>query len=79
MTSRGVPLVDGGYVNFKYPVESSARHAVAISAIVEVLQRSLASRKAGLADARRGRDVRLTIPIAPRTPSVSDSIVEPIG
>jgi hypothetical protein len=32
-------------VNFKYPAESSMRHAVAISSIVEILQRALASRE----------------------------------
>jgi UDP-GlcNAc:undecaprenyl-phosphate GlcNAc-1-phosphate transferase len=37
-----IPLADGGYVNFKYPIESSVRHAVAISSIVEILQRSSA-------------------------------------
>lgn len=36
-----IPLSDGGYVNFKYPIESSVRHAVAISSIVEILRRSL--------------------------------------
>jgi UDP-GlcNAc:undecaprenyl-phosphate GlcNAc-1-phosphate transferase len=40
-----IPLSDGGYVNFKYPIESSVRHAVAIGSIVEILQRSLAVRK----------------------------------
>jgi hypothetical protein len=34
------------HVNFKYPAESSVRHAVAISSIVEILQRALASRAA---------------------------------
>jgi hypothetical protein len=39
-----ISLADGGYVNFKYPIESSVRHAVAIGSIVEILQRSLALR-----------------------------------
>ena len=39
-----ISLADGGYVNFKYPIESSVRHAVAISSIIEILQRSLALR-----------------------------------
>ncbi len=47
-----IPLDDGGYVNFKYPIESSVRHAVAISSIVEILQRSLASRKPEFQPAR---------------------------
>jgi UDP-GlcNAc:undecaprenyl-phosphate GlcNAc-1-phosphate transferase len=38
-----IPLSHDEYVNFKYPAASSVRHAVAISSIVEILQRSLAS------------------------------------
>jgi UDP-GlcNAc:undecaprenyl-phosphate GlcNAc-1-phosphate transferase len=38
-----VPLADLGYVNFKLPPESSTRHALAITSIVEILQRSLLS------------------------------------
>jgi UDP-GlcNAc:undecaprenyl-phosphate GlcNAc-1-phosphate transferase len=40
-----IPLSHEGYVNFKYPVEASARHTVVISSIAEILQRSLASPK----------------------------------
>jgi UDP-GlcNAc:undecaprenyl-phosphate GlcNAc-1-phosphate transferase len=40
-----IPLPDRGYVNFKYPIESSLRHAVAISSIGEILQRTLAVQK----------------------------------
>ena len=40
-----IPLSDGGYVNFRYPVESSVRHAVAIGSIVEILQRSIVARR----------------------------------
>lgn len=46
------PLADGGYVNFSYPVEASVQHAVAIGSIVEMLQRSLASRKPRLQPSR---------------------------
>jgi len=47
-----IPLPDGGYLNFRYPVESSVRHAVAISSIVEILPRYLASRKPKLHPSR---------------------------
>jgi UDP-GlcNAc:undecaprenyl-phosphate GlcNAc-1-phosphate transferase len=40
-----IPLDDGGYVNFGYPAETSVRHAVAISSIAHILQRSLGSRR----------------------------------
>ncbi len=40
-----IPLDEGGYVNFKYAARSSVRHAVAISSVVEILQRSLASQR----------------------------------
>lgn len=36
-----IPLFDGGYVNFSYPVQPSVRHAMGISSIVGILQRSL--------------------------------------
>jgi UDP-GlcNAc:undecaprenyl-phosphate GlcNAc-1-phosphate transferase len=36
-----ISLSDEEYVNFKYSADASARHAVAISAIVELLRRSL--------------------------------------
>ncbi|MEP7305903.1 MAG: MraY family glycosyltransferase [Acidobacteriota bacterium] len=38
-----IPLSTVGYVNFQYPAELSVRHAVALSSIVEILQRRLAS------------------------------------
>jgi UDP-GlcNAc:undecaprenyl-phosphate/decaprenyl-phosphate GlcNAc-1-phosphate transferase len=38
-----IPLSDSGYVNFKYPVGASVRHAVAITSIVAILQRSLSA------------------------------------
>ena len=41
-----IPLSGDGYVNFKYPAESSVRHAFAISSIVQILQRSLAADEA---------------------------------
>ncbi len=39
-----IPLCDAGYVNFSYPAGASVRHAVAITSIVAILQRSLAER-----------------------------------
>jgi UDP-GlcNAc:undecaprenyl-phosphate GlcNAc-1-phosphate transferase len=36
-----IPLHKGEYINFRYPIESSVRHAVAISSIAEILRRSL--------------------------------------
>jgi UDP-GlcNAc:undecaprenyl-phosphate GlcNAc-1-phosphate transferase len=41
-----IPLSDTEYVNFRYPVRSSVRHAVAISAMVEILQPALARKPA---------------------------------
>ncbi len=38
-----IPLFDGGYVNFEFPSESSVRHAIAITSIVSILQRSILS------------------------------------
>jgi len=38
-----IPLFDAGYVNFKFPTESSIRHAIAITSIVDILQRSILS------------------------------------
>jgi hypothetical protein len=61
-----IPLSDTEYVNFKYPAESSKRHAVAISSIVEILQRALAAREpaleqlAVLPTARRARVAKAT-------------------
>ena len=46
-----IPLFDAGYVNFKYPTESSIRHAIAITSIVDILQRSiLSSTKPSISD-----------------------------
>jgi UDP-GlcNAc:undecaprenyl-phosphate GlcNAc-1-phosphate transferase len=45
--------LDDGYVNFRYPVESSVRHAVAIGSIAEILQRAWGSRKQQVIGARR--------------------------
>lgn len=39
-----IPLSDTEYVNFKYPAATAVRHAVAISSLGELLQRSLAAR-----------------------------------
>src|SRR5207249_9349684 len=36
-----IPLEDEGYVNFRYPMESSVRYAVALSSIAQILQRSI--------------------------------------
>ena len=44
MLHMRIPLSDEEYVNFKYPAATSVRHAVAISSIGELLQRSLAAR-----------------------------------
>jgi UDP-GlcNAc:undecaprenyl-phosphate GlcNAc-1-phosphate transferase len=41
-----IPLSDSGYVNFVYPAGASVRHAVAITSIVAILQRSIAERSA---------------------------------
>jgi hypothetical protein len=38
-----IPLFDGGYVNFEFPSQSSVRHAIAITSIVGILQRSILS------------------------------------
>jgi hypothetical protein len=38
-----IPLFEGGYVNFEFPSESSVRHAIAITSIVGILQRSILS------------------------------------
>ena len=38
-----IPLSESGYVNFRYPAGASVRHAVVITSIVAILQRSLAS------------------------------------
>jgi len=43
-----IALLDGGYVNFRYLVQPSVRHAVGISSIADILQRSLASTNRGL-------------------------------
>jgi len=46
-----IPLFDAGYVNFKFPTESSIQHAIAITSIVDILQRSiLASDKPAISD-----------------------------
>jgi UDP-GlcNAc:undecaprenyl-phosphate GlcNAc-1-phosphate transferase len=37
-----IPLSESGYVNFRYPAGASVRHAVVITSIVAILQRSLA-------------------------------------
>ena len=54
-----IPLSSHGYVNFRYPNDASVRHAVAISSVVEVLQRSIALRRPdflrGAPADRRGR------------------------
>src|SRR5206468_3340269 len=47
-----IPLSPDEYVNFKYPVASSVRNAVAISSIVEILRRSLAREQREAAAAR---------------------------
>jgi hypothetical protein len=39
-----IPICEDGYVNFRYPVESSLQHAVAIGSMAEILQRELAAR-----------------------------------
>ena len=41
-----VPLEDDGYVNFTVPAEFSVRHAAALSAVAQILQRSSAARPA---------------------------------
>jgi hypothetical protein len=41
-----IPLSDSGYVNFRYSAGASVRHAVAITSIVAILQRSIAERPA---------------------------------
>jgi UDP-GlcNAc:undecaprenyl-phosphate GlcNAc-1-phosphate transferase len=46
-----IPLSENEYVNFKYPADSSVRHAVAISSVVDILQRALTARKPGLGPA----------------------------
>jgi UDP-GlcNAc:undecaprenyl-phosphate GlcNAc-1-phosphate transferase len=43
-----IALVDGGYVNFRYFVQPSVRHAMGISSIIDILQRSLAASNRGL-------------------------------
>ena len=48
-----IPLSDSGYVNFRYPAGASVRHAVAITSIVAILQRSIAERSAALPTAAR--------------------------
>jgi hypothetical protein len=65
-----IPLSDDEYVNFKYPAESSMRHAVAISSIVEILQRPLAAREPDVerlavlhAATRRARPMKATRPL----------------
>src|SRR5439155_25750000 len=62
-----IPLSDEEYVNFKYPAGSSMRHAVAISSIVEILQRALAAREPAVerlavlqAATRRARIAKVT-------------------
>jgi hypothetical protein len=46
-----IPLFDAGYVNFKFPTESSVRHSIAITSIVDILQRSiLSSAKPSMSD-----------------------------
>lgn len=39
-----IPLKDVGYVNFRFGAEASVRQAVAVTSIVEILQRSIAAR-----------------------------------
>ena len=46
--SMRIPLADAGYVNFRYPAGASVRHAVAVTSIVAILQRSLAARAEAL-------------------------------
>jgi UDP-GlcNAc:undecaprenyl-phosphate GlcNAc-1-phosphate transferase len=41
-----IPLAEHGYVNVRFPSESSVRHAIAITSLVDILQRSLLA-KAG--------------------------------
>ena len=38
-----IPLFDAGYVNFKFPTETSVRHSIAITSIVDIRQRSILS------------------------------------
>ena len=38
-----IPLSEYGYVNFMYPAGASVQHAVAITSIVAILQRSVAA------------------------------------
>ena len=59
-----VPLQDDGYVNFTFPAEFSVRHAAAISAVAQILQRSSAARPAAPACAP-----------AVETPRVSPEVV----
>ena len=58
-----IPLQEGGYVNFKYPAESSVRNAVAVSSIAQILQRSIVSGTLGLES--------LVAPVAPNVRSQS--------
>jgi hypothetical protein len=39
-----IPLSSSDYVNFKYPAGATVRHAVAVTSIVAILQRSVAAR-----------------------------------
>ncbi len=40
-----IPLDGVGYVNFRYPVAASVRHAVAITSVVAILQRCIVARE----------------------------------
>jgi UDP-GlcNAc:undecaprenyl-phosphate GlcNAc-1-phosphate transferase len=44
-----IPLSESGYVNFRYSAGASVRHAVAITSIVAILQRSIAERPTTMA------------------------------
>jgi UDP-GlcNAc:undecaprenyl-phosphate GlcNAc-1-phosphate transferase len=65
-----VPLPDKGYVNFKYPACASVRHAVAITSIVPILQRSMLSKKTRF-DPSRDSDA---VGVGGRSPQIGEAV-----